>query len=227
MATSWPVPSRSRASTREWPPAPNVQSTISSPGCTSSSAPTSCASTGTCASGLGLGKTFGNTLGAPFDLGELAAPGLAVPDLEPVPQAGDDDVLGQLGVLEQRRRQRDAALAVELAVQRAAEEVALQEAAPPGEAVEPVALRVHVVVPAAGRPDRDAAVEPAGADDAVREVLSQPCGQRDAVLVVQPLLELTEEHTFPLTAPGWAPDLPVRTTLPHHSPHCNTEMRCS
>src|SRR6478672_11568458 len=98
MATSWPVPSRSRASTREWPPAPNVQSTISSPGCTSSSAPTSCASTGTCASGL------------------------AVPDLEPVPQAGDDDVLGQLGVLQQRRRQRDAALAVELAVQRAAEE---------------------------------------------------------------------------------------------------------
>src|SRR6185436_19503569 len=122
MATSWPLPSRPRASRREWPPAPKVQSTISSPGCTSSNSPTSCASTGTCASGLGLGKTFGNTLGAPFDLGELATPGLAVPDLEPVPQAGDDDVLGQLGVLEERRGQRDAALSVELAVQRAAEE---------------------------------------------------------------------------------------------------------
>src|SRR6187200_250712 len=101
----------------------------SSPGCTSSSSPTSWASTGTCASGLGLGKTFGNTLGAPFDLGELATPGLAVPDLEPVPQAGDDDVLGQLGVLQQRCRQCDAPLAVELAVERAAEEVALHQAA--------------------------------------------------------------------------------------------------
>jgi hypothetical protein len=36
------------------------------------------------------------------------------------------------------------------------------------------------------------------------------------------LLELTEEHTFPLTAPGSALYLPERTTLPHHAPHCNT-----
>src|SRR3954451_18652918 len=143
MATSWPVPSRSRASTREWPPAPKVQSTISSPGCTSSSAPTSRASTGTCASGLGLGKTFGNTLRAPFDLGELAAPGLAVPDLEPVTQTGDDDVLAQVGVLQQRRRECDAPLTVELAVQRATEEVALHQASFTREAVETVALRVH------------------------------------------------------------------------------------
>ena len=87
-------------------------------------------------------------------------------------------------------------------VQRAAEEVALHQAALTREAVEPVALRVHVVVPAArGDQTDDAAVEPAGADDAVREMLAQPCGQRDAVLVIQPLLELAEEHTFPLTAP--------------------------
>src|SRR3954447_24386061 len=128
MATTWPLPSSPRASSRAWPPAPKVQSTITSPGCTSSSVATSLASTGTWASGLRLGKTFGNTLGAPFDLGELAAPGLAVPDLEPVPQAGDDDVLAKLCVLEERGRKRDPALLVELALQRAAEEVALHPA---------------------------------------------------------------------------------------------------
>src|SRR3954465_8212850 len=173
MATSWPVPSRSRASTREWPPAPNVQSTISSPGCTSSSAPTSLASTGTCASGLGLGKTFGNTLGAPFDLGELAAPGFAVPDLEPVLQAGDDDVLAQMRVLQQRRRQCDAPLLVELTRLRPAEEVALHQAALSRETVEPCVLFCDVRVPIGARPDGDAAVEAAGADDAVREMLPE------------------------------------------------------
>jgi hypothetical protein len=47
-------------------------------------------------------KTFGNILSTPFDLGELALPGGAVPDLEVVVDPGDDDVAAELRVREQR-----------------------------------------------------------------------------------------------------------------------------
>src|SRR5689334_2200964 len=114
MATRRPSPCRSRARRRACPPAPNVQSTTVSPGRTARSSRTSAASTGTCGSRPCVGKAFGNNLGAPFDLGELASPGLAVPDLEPVAQTGDDDVPGEPGMADQRRGQRDPALPVEL-----------------------------------------------------------------------------------------------------------------
>ena len=41
-------------------------------------------------------------LRTPFDLGQLLAPGGAVPDLEVVVDARDDDVAAELRVLEQR-----------------------------------------------------------------------------------------------------------------------------
>src|SRR4051794_19990875 len=108
-------------STRAWPPAPNVQSITVSPGRTLRSSRTSLASTGTCGA-LGACKAFRNKLGAPFDLGELAAPGLAVPDLEPVTETGDDDVLAERSMLQQRRGQRHAPLAVELGLLRGPEQ---------------------------------------------------------------------------------------------------------
>jgi hypothetical protein len=125
-------------------------------------------------------------------------------------------------VLQQWRRQCHAALPVELARLRAAEEVALHQAALAREAIEARVLLADVVVPSGARPYRDAAVEAPSADDALREMLAQARGQRDAVLVIQPLLELSEEHTGPPSAPELAPDLPMRTTLSHRPPHCNT-----
>ena len=94
-----------------------------------------------CSSGPGVGNAFGNNLGAPFNIRELAAPALAVPDLEPIAQSGDHDVLVERGVPDERRGQRDAALPVELALERAAEEVALERAALAAEGVEPLGLR--------------------------------------------------------------------------------------
>ena len=48
------------------------------------------------------GKAFGNTFGTPFHLLEMRAPGGAVPDLHVVAHARDDDLPGELGVLEER-----------------------------------------------------------------------------------------------------------------------------
>ena len=59
-------------------------------------------------------KTFGNILRTPFDFGQLLAPGGAVPDLEPVVDAGDDDLPAQLRVLDQLGGDHHAALFVEL-----------------------------------------------------------------------------------------------------------------
>src|SRR3954447_19654038 len=97
-----------------------------------------------CSSGPGVGNAFGNNLGAPFNIRELAAPALAVPDLEPVAQSGDHDVLVERRVSDERRRQCHAALAVELALERATEDVALERAALTAERVEAIDLRRHV-----------------------------------------------------------------------------------
>jgi hypothetical protein len=53
-------------------------------------------------------------LRTPFDLGELEPPGGAIPDLEVVVDTGDDDVPAELRVLEQRARDTDPPLLVEL-----------------------------------------------------------------------------------------------------------------
>src|SRR5918997_631582 len=95
-----PSPSRSAASSAACPPAPNVASTIVSPGWTESAARTSSARTGTWSVAFGS-KTLGNMLRTPFDLGELGAPRFAVPDLEVVVEAGNDHVAPQPGMLDQ------------------------------------------------------------------------------------------------------------------------------
>ena len=91
MATSFPLPSRSRASRRACPPAPKVASTTVSPGRTARSSRTSSASTGTCGSAPLLCKTFGNIVHPPFDGLEVLRPGRPVPDLQVVVDADDHD----------------------------------------------------------------------------------------------------------------------------------------
>src|ERR1700712_5041878 len=106
-----------------------------------------------CSSGPGVGNGFGNTLGAPFNIRELTAPALAVPDLEPVAQPGDHDVLVERRMPDERRGQGDAPLPVELALEAATEEVALECPALAAERVEPVGLCRHVRLPRGARPD--------------------------------------------------------------------------
>src|SRR3954452_7863482 len=124
IAISFPWPRRSAARSAAWPPAPNVASTTVSPGCTARQDRTSSARTGTWSASLGC-KSFGNILSTPFDLGELALPGGAVPDLEVVVDPGDDDVAAELRVGDQRGRQAHAPLLVRRLFAGAGEEMAV------------------------------------------------------------------------------------------------------
>src|SRR4029077_19013079 len=123
IAISFPLPRRSAARMAAWPPAPNVASTTVSPGRTARHSRTSSARTGTWSASLGC-KTFGNILSTPFDLGELALPGGAIPDLEVVVDPGDDDITAELRVLEQRGRKAHSPLFIRPRLAGAGEEVA-------------------------------------------------------------------------------------------------------
>src|SRR4051812_29192537 len=96
-------------------------------------------------------------LRTPFDLGELAPPRGAIPDLEVVVDTRDDDVADELRVLQQRTGDPDPALLVELSLRRPRIEVALEPAGLLAERVElreprldrprPVGPRVRVEAP--------------------------------------------------------------------------------
>src|SRR5437660_6411558 len=193
IAISFPLPRRSAARIAACPPAPKVASTTVSPGTTAREARTSSARTGTWSASLGC-KTFGNILSTPFDLGELALPGCAVPDLEVVVDPGDDDVAAELRVREQRGRDAHPPLLVRRLLARAGEEVAMHPPALLAERVEVGEGRLAVVLPALKRPGPDAAVEAARDDDAVVELPPELGREREAVLVVDRVLALREEH---------------------------------
>src|SRR5262249_15476458 len=124
IAISFPLPLRSAARSAACPPAPKVASITVSPGSTARQARTSSARTGTWSASLGC-KTFGNILSTPFDLGELALPGRAVPDLEVVVDPGDDDVAAELRMGDQRGRDAHPPLLVGRCLARTGEEVAV------------------------------------------------------------------------------------------------------
>src|SRR5450432_3481630 len=121
-------------------------------------------------------------------------------------------------MVDERRGEGDAALAVELALEGSTEDEALEGAALARERVEPLGLRRHVVVPGSAGPDRDAVVEPLRTDQTVLELDAQPRRQRNPVLVIQPLLELAEEHCAPL--PGTT--VPLDSISRHFTPPCPT-----
>src|SRR3954469_17211783 len=168
IAISFPLPRRSAARMVACPPAPKVASTTVSPGRTASDSRTSSARTGTWSASLGC-KTFGNILSTPFDLGELALPGGAVPDLEVVVDPGHDDVAAELRVVEQRGRNAHPPLFVGRRLAGAGEEVATHPPALLAQGMQDGERRVAVALPCRRRPRVDAAVEPAGDDDAVLE----------------------------------------------------------
>ncbi len=114
-------------------------------------------------------KTFGNILCAPFHLVQLLAPLGAIPDLEVVVDAGDDDVPSEPGVPVQSGRHEHAPLLVELRLGRAGEEEPLQLARLLAERVERRERATGTErVPVARAIDVEAAVDAARDDDAAR-----------------------------------------------------------
>src|SRR5581483_9403912 len=203
MAISLPSPRKRAASSAEWPPAPNVQSISVAPGFGASACSTSSARTGTWSAAVG--NALGNMFRAPFELAPVLAPPGAIPDLEVVVDTGDGDVALDPGLFEQARGQHDPSLLVEVARHSVREEVPLHHPRLPAERIEladaenlPLPLRLRVGVEAAVEAGRD--------DDAIAELLAEPRGQREAVLVVEGVLMLTEQHG------------PLRPTLPHQPP---------
>src|SRR5215831_10853940 len=150
IAISLPLPRRSAARSAAWPPAPKVASMTVSPGRTARAARTSSARTGTWSASLGC-KTFGNILSTPFDLGELALPGGAVPDLEVVVDPGDDDVAAELRVLDQGGRDAHPPLLVRRRLAGAREKVTVHLAAFLAQRMKRAEDRLAVVVPALRR----------------------------------------------------------------------------
>src|SRR5690349_8529620 len=149
-------------------------------------------------------------LRTPFDLCELAAPGVAIPDLEVVVDSRDDDVALELRVLQERGRQSDASLLVQFRLRCAGEEEALHPAALLAQRVQRGEASPHERGPVVAGVRVQAAVDAARHDDSLRERLPEAGRQREAVLVVQCVLVLAEKH------PG---ALPLCPTLPHHKPH--------
>src|ERR671910_532620 len=207
-------PWRSDASKDECPPAPNVASMTVLPGCTASASRTSCASTGTWSVSFGC-KTLGNMLRAPFDFFELLAPGGAIPDLEVVVDARDDDLPAEPGRLDQRARDHDPALLVGVRLGGRGEEVPLHQAALLAEQVELGEPRLDEPLPPLTREQVEAAVEAARDHASVRELLADPGRKREPVLVIDRVSVFAEKHA------GAVSLSPLRPTLNHTSPPGN------
>src|SRR6187431_1812786 len=212
IAISFPRPWRSAASSREWPPAPKVASTTTSPGWTSSSPRTSSASTGTW-SAASVRKTFGNISRAPFDRAQLGRPGRAVPDLDVVVHPCDDHVLPDPGVLGEGRWDDDAPLLVEVGDRRPREDVPFHLPRLTRERVE-VGDPGHVRVPALAREDVDVPLDAARKHDAADELVAKASRERDPALLVDRVLVLAVEHGLRRDA--------VPPTDPHFTPHSPT-----
>src|SRR6478736_2906803 len=142
MAMKRPSPLRSWARIAAWPPDPKVASTTVCPGSIARSSRTSSARTGTWSVSFGC-KTLGNIFCAPFHFFQLLAPRGAVPDLQVVPHARDDDVPAEPSMLDESGRDHHAPLAVELGLDRAREEEALHPSGLLAERVELREARLH------------------------------------------------------------------------------------
>src|ERR1700755_199612 len=125
IAISVPGGPMRSATRRAWPPAPSVQSTAIWPARGASASISSPARTGTGVWGMArsVAKGLGQIRGSRREVGFVALPGGAVPELEAVADAGDHDLAADPGVLQELRRQHHAAGGIQLRLQR----VAVQE----------------------------------------------------------------------------------------------------
>ena len=121
---------------------------------------------------------------------QLLTPFGAIPDLQVVVDTGHRDLPPEPCVLDQRRREHQPPLLVELALRGAGEEVPLHHARALGERVESADPVCHRLPGQAGI-GVEAAVEPPGHDDTVLEGRAELGRQREAVLVVEGMLMFT------------------------------------
>src|SRR5215208_736053 len=214
-----PFPRRSAARMAACPPAPKVASTTVSPGLIARSSRTSSARTGTWSVELGC-KTFGNMLCAPFDLFQLLAPGVAVPDLGAAPDSGDDDLAPEARVLEQGGRDGHAALLVRLVLGGAGVVVAMHLPGLLAERVERVEPGAHQPLPLLARVGGETSLQAAGNHHSSCEGLAKPGRKGESVLVIDRVLVLAEKHRHPVVRSS-----PLSPTLNHNSPPRNPEQR--
>src|SRR4051794_10584999 len=122
MAISVPVAPMRSATRRAWPPPPSVQSIAIWPGRGSSASMSSPARTGTCVWGMSrsVAKGFSQFRRPLGEAGVVVRPGRAVPDLEAVADAGDDDLAADARVLQEALRQHHATGRVQFRVLRGA-----------------------------------------------------------------------------------------------------------
>src|SRR3954465_3221672 len=158
MQMSVPVGPRRPATSRAWPPSPNVQSIAVSPGCGSSRSISSPARTGTWV--RVMSRRMAKALRNPDDLAIerllRLLPGVAVPDLDVVEVADHDDLLRDARMPQERRVECHPAGRVELRVPRVAREVASERTAL---AADRIQVREEALGPRlerVRRPDRDA-----------------------------------------------------------------------
>src|SRR5512140_2628609 len=100
-----------------WPPAPKVQSIATSPDAGRSSSTSSSRRTGVCASTISYSlsrKLVSGCISPLLQLGQVLAPGGAVPDLDVVLDSDDGRLPADAGELQQPRREGHSALAVRL-----------------------------------------------------------------------------------------------------------------
>src|SRR3954452_13269099 len=236
-----PGPIRS-ATSRAWPPSPNVQSMAVSPGRGSSRSISSPARTGTCV--RVMSRRMAKAL---RDLDDLAIqvllvrlPAAAIPHLDVVEVADHDDLFLDPRVLEQRLAERDAAGRVEVDIPRVAREVAREAAALLADRVEVAEEALRPLLECRRRPDRDAGLERLGENHTVGERGPELRRHVEPLLRVQRVLELPAEGHLVLRLPcpfggkflgaavaEWeeprhhGPCQGV-DTLPHLTPLCNT-----
>src|SRR2546423_14449040 len=126
MQPSGPADPIRPATSRAWPPSPNVQSIAVSPGCGSRRSISSPARTGTCV--RVMSRRMVKALGDPLDLAHDPAlrlgPAAAVPDLHVVLMADHDDLPVDPRVVEKRLVERHSPRGVELGVEGPAREEA-------------------------------------------------------------------------------------------------------
>src|SRR6266404_4010519 len=132
-------------------------------------------------------------LRTPFGLGDLTPPGGAVPNLEVVVDARDDDVAAELRVFHQSGGDTDPALLVELPFDSAGVEEAPELTGLAAELVEQVESRLDRAHPLGAGIRVQASVHAAAHDDSVPEGLPELGRQGEAVLVVDRMVVFTEE----------------------------------
>src|SRR5215212_629315 len=217
IAMNLPLPRRSAASRLACPPAPKVASTTVSPGLIARSSRTSSARTGTWSVELGC-KTFGNMLCAPFDLFQLLAPGVAVPDLRAVAHSCHDDLAPEARVLEQGCRKSHASLLVRLVLRSPGVVVAVHLPSLLAERVERVEPGAHQALPLLARVGGETSLQAAGDHHSSGEGLAKPGRKGESVLVIDRVLVLAEKHRHPVVRSS-----PLSPTLNHDSPLRNPD----